>query len=35
VESGVEGSLNDDVERALGGEQDARLDEEAEAPLVL
>ena len=35
MQAGVEGCLDDDVEGALGGEQNARLDEEAETLFVL
>jgi len=34
-ETGVEGRLNDDIERTLGGEQESGLDQEMEMLLVL
>ena len=35
MQAGVERGLDDDVERALGGEQNAGLDEETESPFGL
>ncbi len=35
MEAGIEGGLDDDVEGSLGGQQDARLDQEAKLPFGL